>query len=77
MFITLLGNITTKLIFSTLAQVLMILTYTSEPYIPPMKKKQENKEEITQNLEVWKSLAESLNSHKSHESLPKRETTKR
>lgn len=42
-----------------------------------MKKKQENKEEITQNLEVWKSLAESLNSHKSHESLPKRETTKR
>lgn len=77
MFITLLGNITTKLIFSTLAQVLMILTYTSEPYNPPMKKKQENKEEITQNLEVWKSLAESLNSHKSHESLPKRETTKR
>ena len=39
-------------------------SYTSEPYIPPMRKEQEKKEEKNAKLEVWKSSAECLKSHK-------------
>ena len=56
------------------------IDYTSldtEPYIPPKRKKQNEKREKHEKLEEWKSLAQSLKSHKLQESVPKGETTTR
>ena len=75
MFITLLGNITTKWIFSMLPLVLMILTpLLIRNHIFYQRERNKKKRRKNAKLGAWKSLAEPLKSHTPQGSVLKRET---